>query len=329
MDGWGRVGAAFAGVDKQKAFDEGQLRAARMDKLMSEARIKRDEAMQREGLANALEGMGLPRDLATVMRGGFDPRQATGAAGHLQTQGFRSAANEAFAGGDWEAGNRALAPLSRGPIALPGSVGQNSIVGNRFVEATPESVFASPVGQSQIAANQARASASAASARAADARAQATLNPPARPAAAGRPVRDPVLERANRALVDAANRKMEDALGGLQRRARREGLSPDQIAAEEARIRGDFEREVGEISQRGMGAQPAQAGPGQAFAGEDSPADVAPAGGLLVRSDTDIELAIDAAVRAINRGAPLEAAIQRLVEMGVPEEVARARIVQQ
>lgn len=76
MGGIGDFVAAITGRDqiRQKAQRDAWSQAddmARARKLAAESRIAEDEYSQRGGLAEALTGLGLPPELAVVMRGGF------------------------------------------------------------------------------------------------------------------------------------------------------------------------------------------------------------------------------------------------------------------
>ncbi|MDQ3056761.1 MAG: hypothetical protein M3Q96_03290 [Pseudomonadota bacterium] len=84
--GWGGLGQVLAGggAGGAKAGYEGQKDRATLDELLAKAKIKQDEAMQREQLKDALASGDENRILETVMRGGMGSDYNAGMSG-LQT----------------------------------------------------------------------------------------------------------------------------------------------------------------------------------------------------------------------------------------------------
>jgi len=85
------------GIDREGAFLEGLdtgskivARRATTANALAQARLRVDEQEQREGLADAIDEIGGPRGLSTVIRAGGNPEQLTGALGDIQQQGLRS-----------------------------------------------------------------------------------------------------------------------------------------------------------------------------------------------------------------------------------------------
>lgn len=88
---------AGGGIDREGARLEGldigskiSARRATTANALALARLRADEADQRLNLADEIEALGGPKELATVIRAGGNPEQLTGAMGDIQSQGFRS-----------------------------------------------------------------------------------------------------------------------------------------------------------------------------------------------------------------------------------------------
>lgn len=91
MDGFEQLGSILGGgIDREGAARAGALQGARTEEAIARARNARDEANNRERLAEALVGLGIPEELAVIMRGGFGNfQQGTAGLGNIQEQGFR------------------------------------------------------------------------------------------------------------------------------------------------------------------------------------------------------------------------------------------------
>ncbi|MES2533354.1 MAG: hypothetical protein V4636_20085 [Pseudomonadota bacterium] len=92
--GFRDLGAALFGNGgrTQAAYQDGARGAAQTDLLLSQAKIKRDEAMQRSQVFDALVANKVPpeqaRVISTSMGAGYDPRQISGYQGDVQKQGI-------------------------------------------------------------------------------------------------------------------------------------------------------------------------------------------------------------------------------------------------
>lgn len=176
-NGWAALGEAFAGGGDRndRAYQQGQGRAAQLASLLAGAQIKRDEAMAREQLQDSLTGAGIAPEqagaLATALRGGFDPTKITGYTGGVQEQGFRDKIVESgLAGNMADAGAYSMG-LAKGPLELTKILDGTAY--NPYAESSQQ-VYTTPVGQSTIGQRNASATASYASARNSDASAART-----------------------------------------------------------------------------------------------------------------------------------------------------------
>ncbi len=97
-DGFFQLGEMLAGggIDREGAHLEGLdlgskivARRAATTNALAQARLRIDEVENREGLADAIDALGGPRELSVVIRAGTNPEQLTGALGDIQAQGFR------------------------------------------------------------------------------------------------------------------------------------------------------------------------------------------------------------------------------------------------
>ncbi len=173
MAGWDELGRALAGgMNTDDAYMRGQSRAAQVDRLIADARIKKSEAEARANMPGALVKLNAPADLATLFAAGIDPRQLSGYTGDLQEQGFRGDAASRALAGDWGGANAALMGIANGPQQLAKIEGQN-LLGNVFLEGGG-GVTTTEQGRASIAANAARARASDASAASSYASADST-----------------------------------------------------------------------------------------------------------------------------------------------------------
>lgn len=178
LSGWGALGAALGGAgNTQAAYQRGQVNAARVAELLSQAQIKRDQVLARQDLESKLTAAGNAPDqaglLATALRGGFNPKEISGYTGDLQEQGFRGDAVQRALAGDWNGANANLAGVASGPVALAAVEGQN-LINNRYL-AGGGGISTTEQGQAGIKADAARAAASYASANSSNAAAQAAL----------------------------------------------------------------------------------------------------------------------------------------------------------
>lgn len=173
MAGWDELGRVLAGgVNTEAAYQRGQTRAAQLEGLIAQARIKKSEADARANLPGALTKLDAPADLATLFAAGIDPRQLSGYTGDVQGQGFRGDAASRALAGDWGGANAALMGVASGPQALAAVQGQN-LLGNVFLEGGG-GISTTEQGRAGIAADAARARASDASAASSYASADST-----------------------------------------------------------------------------------------------------------------------------------------------------------
>lgn len=170
--GWADLGRALAGTDTTDAYQRGATRAAQLEGLIADARIKQSEAAARNNLAGSLTKLGAPSDLATVLLGGFNPEQVSGYLGDVQEQGFRGDAVARALAGDFDSANANLFGVANGPQQLATIEGQN-LLGNRFL-AGGGGVSTTEQGRAGIVADHARAAASRASAASSYATADST-----------------------------------------------------------------------------------------------------------------------------------------------------------
>lgn len=177
-NGWAALGEAFAGGGdrNERAYQQGQGRAAQLASLLAGAQIKRDEAMAREQLQESLTGAGVAPEqaglLSTALRGGFNPTQISGYQGDVQEQGFRGDAVARALAGDWGGSNANLMGVANGPVDLASIQGQNLIT-NRLLPGGG-GISTTEQGRAGIAADAARAAASYASANSSNASAART-----------------------------------------------------------------------------------------------------------------------------------------------------------
>jgi len=163
MAGWDELGRVLAGgVNTTAAYQQGATRAAQLEGLIAQARIKKSEADTRANLPGALTKLDAPADLATLFAAGIDPRQLSGYTGDVQEQGFRGDAASRALAGDWSGANAALMGVANGPQQLAKIEGQN-LLGNVFLEGGG-GISTTEQGRSSMAADAARARASDASA---------------------------------------------------------------------------------------------------------------------------------------------------------------------
>lgn len=173
MAGWDDLGRVLAGgVNTEAAYQRGQTKAAQLEGLIAQARIKKSEADARANLPGALTKLDAPADLATLFAAGIDPRQLSGYTGDMQEQGFRGDAASRALAGDWGGANAALMGVANGPQQLAKIEGQN-LLGNVFLEGGG-GISTTEQGRSSMAADAARARASDASAANSYASANAT-----------------------------------------------------------------------------------------------------------------------------------------------------------
>jgi hypothetical protein len=97
-EGFFQLGEMLAGggIDREGARLEGLdvgskivARRAATTNALAQARLRVDEAENKLKLADAIEKLGGPREVAVLLRAGVNPEQLTGALGDIQTQGFR------------------------------------------------------------------------------------------------------------------------------------------------------------------------------------------------------------------------------------------------
>jgi hypothetical protein len=181
--GWGSLGAALAGGDRQGAYNRGMAQAAQLDQLVQTARFSREKAMEAEdarkgrgGFAPAAIAAGIPEAqaglLSSAFAAGYDPTKLSGYIGATQEQGFRGDAVARALAGDFGAANANLMGVANGPVELASVQGQN-LINNRLLEGGG-GITTTDQGRAGIAADAARAAASYASANSSNATAAAT-----------------------------------------------------------------------------------------------------------------------------------------------------------
>jgi len=173
MAGWDELGRVLGGgLNTEAAYQRGQTRAAQLEGLIAQARIKKSEADARANLPGALTKLDAPADLATLFAAGIDPRQLSGYTGDVQEQGFRGDAASRALAGDWGGANAALMGIANGPQQLAKIEGQN-LLGNVFLEGGG-GISTTEQGRADIRQSDASAAASHASAASSYATANAT-----------------------------------------------------------------------------------------------------------------------------------------------------------
>lgn len=92
------------GARKQAAYDEGRRGAAQTDALLSQAMLKRDEAMKRTQFREKAVAAGIPLEqadlLSTAFGAGYDPTKISGYSGDMLKQGLMNEGAVAARGGD-------------------------------------------------------------------------------------------------------------------------------------------------------------------------------------------------------------------------------------
>lgn len=163
MAGWEELGRVLGGgLNTEAAYQRGQTRAAQLEGLIAQARIKKSEADARANLPGALTKLDAPADLATLFAAGIDPRQLSGYTKEVQEQGFRGDAASRALAGDWGGANAALMGVASGPQQLAKIEGQN-LLSNVFLEGGG-GISATEQGRADIRQSDASAAASRASA---------------------------------------------------------------------------------------------------------------------------------------------------------------------
>lgn len=163
MAGWDQLGRVLGGSgNTTDAYQRGQSKAAQLEGLISQARVKRAEADAMANAPGTLVKLGLPADLADILRAGWDPTKLSGYSGDMQEQGFRGDAASRALAGDWGGANAALMGIANGPQQLAKIEGQN-LLGNVFLEGGG-GISTTEQGRAGMAADVARGRASDASA---------------------------------------------------------------------------------------------------------------------------------------------------------------------
>lgn len=171
--GWGSLGAALVGGNREDAYNRGMARAAQLDQLVQTARFSREKAMEAEdarrgrgNFAQSAAAAGIPQDranfLSDALMAGYDPTKVSGYLGATQEQGFREGAVGRALAGDFGGGNAYLMGVANGPVELASVQGQN-LINNRLLEGGG-GITTTEQGRAGIAADAARAAASYASA---------------------------------------------------------------------------------------------------------------------------------------------------------------------
>ena len=206
-----REGARLEGLDLGSQI---QSRRAQTQNALAQARIRQNTATAQEELADAIEKMGLPRELATAGLAGLgNLEQLVGGLEGQQAMGFRSTVADPTS--DLETIQRNLLALSGQPIESKDVMGPG---GELFVDAlTPsaENVVVTPTGAAQIGLDVARGEKSLADAALAQER---TLHPerfraPAKVAAAAPDVIKHFLPTGGGTSVIPDDVSLEEAFG--------------------------------------------------------------------------------------------------------------------
>lgn len=170
MAGWDELGRVLGGgLNTEVAYQRGQTKAAQLEGLIAQARVKKAEADAVANAPGAMVKLGLPADLATVLQAGWDPTKLSGYSGDMQLQDIRSRALDAP---DWNSRNELLAVLEGKPVQLAKVEGQN-LLSNVFQEGGG-GISTTEQGRAGMAADAARARASDASAASSYASADST-----------------------------------------------------------------------------------------------------------------------------------------------------------
>lgn len=126
MAGWQDFGKLLGGgVNTTDAYQRGQTKAAQLEQLIADAKVKRSKAAALDNMAGALVKLDMPADLATVLAAGYNPEQLSGYMGDVQAQRFRGDAASRALAGDWDGANAALMGVASGPQQLAKVEGQN------------------------------------------------------------------------------------------------------------------------------------------------------------------------------------------------------------
>ena len=154
--GFRDLGAALFGNGgrTEAAYQDGRRGAAQTDLLLSQAKIKRDEAMKRSQMQDSLVASGVPPEqasvLATALGAGYNPEQISGYRGDVQKQGIIDESLGAARGGDIDLLNnlatvlegkpRERTQITQGmafdPYANPNQQMQTTPVGSADIAAT-------------------------------------------------------------------------------------------------------------------------------------------------------------------------------------------------
>ncbi len=180
--GWGSLGAALVGGNREDAYNRGMARAAQLDQLVQTARFSREKAMEAEdarrgrgNFAQSAAAAGIPVAQASLLSdafaAGYDPTKLSGYVGQNQEQDFRqNIVAQALAGNLPAAGAYSMG-LAKGPLEMTKITDGTGY--NPYLQADQQ-YYTTPVGQSTIGQRNAAAAASFASANSSNATAAAT-----------------------------------------------------------------------------------------------------------------------------------------------------------
>lgn len=287
MDGWAKLGEVLAGGNTPTdAYYRGAERAVRIEGLLAQAKIKRDEAMQRERFRENAIAAGMdPNEaalLSSAFGAGYNPEQLSGFQLDRQKMGITGDAADAARAGDIALLNNLSTVLSGRPrerTNIAGGVAYDPYA------APDQALQVTPGGAADVAADQALAAERSAGAQ----------------------------ENLSQALLYGT----QAAAGGWKPSA---GKAPPTQAEQEAKIayilaegtrlakdRGEQWAEAWmneELRKAGMLVEPAR---GPQFQNVRGGSDTVPAGGdpLLVQAQD-----------AVARGADPGAVRQRLIDLG-------------
>ena len=168
-NGWARLGEALAGVTPAARADieaKTMNQLAQRDSNVSRARMDLEKArlFNQESLGQNFRDVGsddpeiASRAQAGIAITGVNYNGLQSGLGERQKQGFRQAARDAAAGGDFGGANAELIGIASGPVEIPKVTG-GMLLSNRLIPGGGD-VSVTPVGASQVRANDARAQAS-------------------------------------------------------------------------------------------------------------------------------------------------------------------------
>jgi len=175
FSGWQDLGRALFGgrADNVRAYQQGAQGAAQLERMLSEARIKRSEALARDRMQQALVDNGAnPQEaalLSTVFAAGYNPEQLSGYQLDRQKYGVGDEAATAARGGNVDLMNNLLSVFKGEPRERTKI--DSGIAFDPYMPAATQALRTTPVADANIAAINALAGQREAAATAAGAQA--------------------------------------------------------------------------------------------------------------------------------------------------------------